>query len=277
MQHMSRRDWLISALAAGVGSAFSSCMTATPPRDIEGFFTSFSDDWVRDDPDLATGTRYFTGAEQDALDRRLTPVTPEWRRARVTRAHAGLAELRSFARSTLTETQRVAADVMEWSLDSLVRGESYRDFEFPLQQMNGVNVNLVESFTVRRAINSERDAENYVAALAMVGRTLDDATAEAQRLAAKRVIPPDFILDATIRQMQIFIASPPGENPFVSTMVDKMNAVARSAMAKRAAACRGLRKRAWPTPGPDCTVLFPPSRFARAGIAARLIRTFPRL
>ena len=36
---------------------------------------NFAADWVRADPSSATVTQYFSGAEQDALDRQLTPIT----------------------------------------------------------------------------------------------------------------------------------------------------------------------------------------------------------
>ena len=36
---------------------------------LENFFSDFSADWVRHDPSLATATRYFTGDEQNRLER----------------------------------------------------------------------------------------------------------------------------------------------------------------------------------------------------------------
>ena len=48
---------------------------------------------MRLDPNRAASTRYFTGEEQAALERRLTPETRAWRHARVELAKKGLAEL----------------------------------------------------------------------------------------------------------------------------------------------------------------------------------------
>jgi hypothetical protein len=43
---------------------------AAPARsNIGDFFRDFTTEWVRNDPDLATRTRYFAGEEQDRLER----------------------------------------------------------------------------------------------------------------------------------------------------------------------------------------------------------------
>ena len=49
-------------------------------RTIDDFFRDFTDEWVRGNPSLATSARYFTGEEQDRLERQLTPETRAYRR-----------------------------------------------------------------------------------------------------------------------------------------------------------------------------------------------------
>ena len=225
---MTRRELLAAGLALGVTPIATSLRAGAPQqgaRTIADFFREFTDDWVRHDPELATATRYFSGAEQDRLERQLTPRTLDWRRDRIRRARQGLAALRAFDRARLTDAQRIAADVMDWQLDMRVREEPFLDYSFPLQQMNGVNVELVETLTVRHPLLSDRDAENYLAALREVAARMDEATAEARRLEARTIIPPRFILAATIRQMQSFAGMAPAQNPFVTAFADRLSTV----------------------------------------------------
>ena len=225
---MTRRELLAAGLALGVTPIATSLRAGAPQqgaRTIADFFRQFTDDWVRHDPELATATRYFSGAEQDRLERQLTPRTLDWRRDRIRRARQGLAALRTFDRARLTDAQRIAADVMDWQLDMRVREEPFLDYSFPLQQMNGVNVELVETLTVRHPLLSDRDAENYLAALREVAARMDEATAEARRLEARTIIPPRFILAATIRQMQSFAGMAPAQNPFVTAFADRLSTV----------------------------------------------------
>src|ERR1041385_5090612 len=106
MDAWTRREVLATGVALSVTSMAKSLrldVQAQATRSIADFFREFTDDWVRHDPDLATATRYFSGAEQDALERQLTPRTHDWYIDRVRRASDGLAELRRFDRTILTD------------------------------------------------------------------------------------------------------------------------------------------------------------------------------
>src|SRR6266705_2923705 len=102
---------LLSITAATVVLATS---VAGPQPALGDFFRDFTAEWVRGNPNLATSSRYFTGLEQDRLERQLTPVTAVWRRDRIRLARKGLTELRKFDRSHMTETERVSAELMDW-------------------------------------------------------------------------------------------------------------------------------------------------------------------
>src|SRR5688500_4566206 len=142
-----------------LGLAVAAFVTAQAQQQtIDQFFSSFSDEWMRGNPNGATQSRYFSGEEQDRMERQLTPLSAEYRRERVRLAQRGLAELKKFDRSRLTETQRVSAELMDWQLDTLVRGEAFEDYSFPLEQFGGANVGLVNTLTVSHPLRTEKDA-----------------------------------------------------------------------------------------------------------------------
>ena len=228
---LTRRDACIAML--GAGAASKAAFAQTSPRSIDDFFRDFTADWIRIDPSLATSLRYFTGEEQDRLERQLTPLTVASARQRLQVASRGLADLRKFDQTGMTDTQRVSAEVMKWQLEMTVAEEPYWDYSFPLEQMNGWNVSAVEWFTVARPLSKPRDAENYVAALGQVSARMQEAISESRRLAKKNVIPPRFILEATIRQIQSFVDPSPGQNPFVTAFAGKMAAVKAISDAQR--------------------------------------------
>jgi len=189
MIRYTRRDLMTGIAGGAVVAAMSAraqvaATAPNAPNSIDDFFRDFTAEWVRHDPNLATGARYFTGAEQDRLERQLTPQTMEWRKDRVQRARKGIAELRKFNRASFTESQKLSAELMEWQLNEYVLEEPFFDYNFPLEQMNGANVGLVETLTVRHPLLTERDAENYVAVLGQVRAAMEDAIAEARRLEA---------------------------------------------------------------------------------------------
>jgi uncharacterized protein (DUF885 family) len=211
----------------------STLLPAQQQRSIDDFFRDFTAGWVRGNPDQAAGTRYFTGEEQRRLERQLTPVTAAYQGTRTALARKGLAELRLFDRARMTDPQRVSADVMQWQLDTIVQGEPYGDYFFPLEQFGGVNIGLINALTVSHPLITEPDGDDYIARLGLVGTRMNDAIDEARRIAAKGLIPPRFILRATISQMQQFTATPPGQNPFVTAFASRMEASREISSAKR--------------------------------------------
>ena len=194
-------------------------------RTVGAFFDDFSAEWMRRRPSQSTASRYFSGAEQDRLDRQLTPETLEWRRETVAQARRGLQELARFDRSRMTEAERVSVEVMQWQLQIIVDGEPFSDYDFPLDQFDGANVRIPNLMTVVHPVRTEGDARNYVARLREVDDRMAEASEEAARLAAQGIRPPRFILRSTISQMQQFVGSPAGQNPLIATFVERMNGV----------------------------------------------------
>src|SRR5918999_1686872 len=141
---ISLRYVLVLAVAT---LAASPAARAQQAPSIDRFFEDFTAEWVRRDPDLATATRYFSGAEQDQLEQQLTPNTRAWQLERIRLAQRGLRDLGKYDIAKLSEAQRVSAALMRWQLESVVQGEQYMDYRYPLDQRGGPKVQLVESLT----------------------------------------------------------------------------------------------------------------------------------
>jgi uncharacterized protein (DUF885 family) len=190
---------------------------------VDAFFSSFTGQWMAMNPNAAISSRYFTGEKQDALEGQMTPLTREWRQRRATLARRGLAALKKIKNDELTPVQRVSADLMRWQLAVVADGEKFDDFTFPLEQFAGANIDLPNALTVVHPLNTEKDALNYVKRLGQVGTRMDEAIAEASRLAGKGMVPPRFIIRATITQMQQFISTPAAGNPLVTSFTERMS------------------------------------------------------
>ena len=213
--------WLLLCVCAVAWPA----VAPAQERDLGRFFDDFTAEWVRRDPDLATATRFFSGAEQDRMEQQLTPNTRAWALERIALARRGLRDLDKFDTAKLDESQRLSAQLMHWMLDSVVRSEQYMDYRFPLDQFGGANVQLVETLTLRHPLATEKDASNYVMRLTQVGQRMDESLVEAKRLAAAGMIPPAFIIKTTLASMRTFRDVPAEQNALVTVLAQKMGAI----------------------------------------------------
>ncbi|MGC4027313.1 MAG: DUF885 domain-containing protein [Steroidobacteraceae bacterium] len=222
---------MLPLMLAGAGLAPAA---DAQPSSIDAFFKDFTDAWVRRNPNLAISSAYFTGKEQDRLSRELTPLTRQRQLDNIRIARAGLEQLGTFDPNAMTPAQRTSADVMRWQLQSIIDNEPYLDYDFPLQQFSGANVNLPNALVVTHPVKTPRDAENYIARLKQVDDRMHEATATSRRQAAAGILPPRFILEATIRQMQQFIEPEPAGNPLAAEFDRKLADVSDLAPARRA-------------------------------------------
>ena len=228
---MTRRSaWAVGLVALLLVSVSSSAKSAS----IDDFFREFTDEWMRANPTLATTNRYFTGAEQDRLDRQVTSPSLAAKRARIALARRALATLATYPRQTLTPEQRLSADLMQWQLQMLVDREPYLDYSYPLDQFEGANVGLVWGLTQFHPLATRRDVENYLAALAEVAPLMDQVVADARTLEQRGVVPPRFILEATIAQLDRFIDGGAAKNTFVTVLDQKMQSIEALSAAERA-------------------------------------------
>ena len=193
---------------------------------IDAFFTAVTDRWVESNPDQAISTGYFSGTKQNALERQLTPRTRDYELQRNAMAREVLTGLAAQDFSQATPTQRFAGELLKWQLDTLLTAEPFLDYiGLPLNQFDGANVGLPNALTVVHPVQDAQDADTYVARLKLVDDRLREAIADSAGRAQRGVVMPAFILRTTIAQMQQFIAPAPTDNPLVTTLAAKTEAL----------------------------------------------------
>ncbi len=222
------------ALAPWLGA----CATTTPPgaqptapagEQDEAFLTwseGFAEDWVRLSPQRATTTQYFRGAEQAALERELTPITPEQRARTLALARSGLQALDGFTPARLSAGTAAAVATLRWSLQRNLDDAPFEDHRFVFSQTRGPQVQLVNFLTVSHPLRRADDVDSYLARLAQVGTRLDEALTRAEAAANRGLLPPRFIAERARGQVAAFLAHSPTSNPFIASLAQRTEGLA---------------------------------------------------
>ncbi len=213
-----------TAASAPAASGSAAVETAT----FNTWADAFAADWVRPSPERATYSQYFEGAEQAALERRLTPRTSAQRNAQRTLARRGLARLARFDIRQLTPAERVDLATLRWSLQQSVAGAPFEDHNFVFNQLNGPQVSLVSFLSQTHPMRNAADAAAFQARLEQVPLRLDEAIVRARVAAAKGLLPPRFILERAQTQVENFLQPAVADNVLVA------------ALARRSALIEGL-------------------------------------
>lgn len=173
---------------------------------------------MRLNPQTATSTQYFSGAEQAALDRQLTPLTLAQREKQVALARVGVARLDAFLAGQLSEDQRTSASVMRWSLANTIASAPFEDYSFIFNQFGGVQVGLVNFMTNTHPLRNAADVDSYLARLDQMSTRIDEALERAKSATARGLIPPRFILERAQYQVDTFLEPDAAHNVLVTAL-----------------------------------------------------------
>jgi len=226
-----RRHLLRLALALGLASplalhAPAAWAQAKAVPAFDAWSESFAADWVRLSAERATMTQYFSGAEQAALERQLTPLTPERRASQGRLAREGLARLATFDTAELTPEQRTSAAILRWSLRREVQDEPFRDHNFLFNQLGGPHVRLVSFMTEQHPLRQPADVAAYLERLAQVDQRLDEGLARARAAVARGLLPPRFIAERARTQVQAVLAPAAAQSEFVTALARRSETMA---------------------------------------------------
>ncbi|HEX5688309.1 MAG TPA: DUF885 domain-containing protein [Ideonella sp.] len=232
-----RHALALTAGAAWAGLGSGCAMFAAPaPQDFDTWADGFAADWVRLSPERATFTQYFDGAEQAALDSRLTPQTHAHRAQVRNTARAGLARLARYDFGRLTPDQRTGAVTMRWSLQRTLDAEPFEDHNFLFNQFGGLQIRLVSLFNEAQPLRRPADVGPFVERLAQVDLRIDQAIERVRDAAVRGLLPPRFILERSRTQVQDFLAPPADKNLFVEALARRSAQVEGLAPADRTTA-----------------------------------------
>ena len=106
------------------------------------FVSTLTEEWTRADPIQSSAFQYFSGAEQDALDRELnskdfqydTPLSAVARARRVKMAQEGMANLKTFSAPDLSSVQRISQATLAWALNDAIRKDAVTDQRFVFER-----------------------------------------------------------------------------------------------------------------------------------------------
>jgi uncharacterized protein (DUF885 family) len=142
-----------------------------------------------------------------------------------------VADLKTIDASKLTGMDAVnLATVLYDSETTLIGYDKYRFGNlgsanpYQISQLGGSYRDVPDFLDTMHTIETEADAEAYLARLEQFATLLDLETGLVTEDFAKGVVPPDFVIERTLTQMNAGIASAAGENGLVTSLTRRAEA-----------------------------------------------------
>lgn len=198
-----------TALAVLPGCARS--LASTPAQSPDALLDGVAWNLLRHEPERATALGVDTG-EHAALRGRLRDVSPAGQAAYAATLRADLARVRAALPAVTDADARTSLEVVESAYANALEGfaqpygdvavGSWRNTPYVVIQNVGGYIDLTRFLDADHPIRDSADAEAYVSRLQAIPAYLDGELERVRDAAAKGLVPPDFLLDKAIPQME---------------------------------------------------------------------------
>ena len=220
---IDRRHLIATTAAAGLLPA--AALAATPEAaKLNALLDDLMQRNLRRSPEGATGLGLDTGAlagEKALLDDRSLAASARDKAENFKRQK----ELAAIDRRKLTGMDAVNYDTIKFVQD--VQAEADRQFNYGgsgsgapyvVSQLTGSYLGVPDFLDTQHSIATKEDAEAYLSRMSGFAKALDQETEQVRHDAGLGVIPPDFVLTTTLKQMKSFADTPADKATLVESV-----------------------------------------------------------
>lgn len=222
---MERRQFLASTGALGIWTLARPAM-AFAAGDADAALGALFDRIFRDTLALSPESVSSLGMDKGewvGMKSLLDDRTQASVAASVAQTQGALADLAKVDRAALSAANRLNLDVVNYQLNSRLDSPRLKvdsvQRPYRLYQQGGAYFSLPDFLDSRHTIETAADAQAYLARLALVGKALDEDSAEQKAQAARGLVAPGWSLDLTLGQLQKLRAVAAGDNTMVASLV----------------------------------------------------------
>ena len=130
----------------------------------------------------------------------------------------------SYKDESLSKQQKITKKIAVFDLNNFIKEQEEFPFHnYPLNQIGGIHLNLVEFMTDVHPIRNKKEAEAYIERLDLFD---DSFKATLEILNEQRevgIFPPEFVFGHVIRQLEEFLNFTKEQNPLRSVYIRKIN------------------------------------------------------
>lgn len=178
-----------------------------------------------DSPELLTYLGAIDNTPLDFHSGKLADYTKEEEERSIAKLRNAREGLDDYGPDGLSGQELLTWKIAAWFFDDQLRQAELRYSGYRVNQISGVTVNMPQFLTDTHVIKNEKSVRRYLSRLAEFGRVLRETHERVTDDRANGVIPPDFVIEKALVGMNKFIEGGAAENPLVTTLGPKLEAL----------------------------------------------------
>ncbi len=128
------------------------------------------------------------------------------------RAKKNLADLHAYPIEKQNASQRLSTHILDWFISRELEGEKYQWHNYPVNQLFGVQNEFPSFMASQHRLLAPRDCDYYLQRLGAVGTKFDQLLESLRLREQKQILPPRFVVEKVLTEMNGFVAQPAAEN-----------------------------------------------------------------
>ena len=215
-------NWLLSVVVA---ASFAMAVVAQAPNEDstgarrERLKSALQEEWEHT---MRAYPEFATAVGDNRYNDRLGDNSEEFYAAEVEHARRALQTFKLIDTAGFPEQERLSRDLMIRSLREQIEGAQFKDWEMPVDQMNGLQVGMA-SLPSGTTFRTAKDYRDYVSRLRQIPRVFEQATQNMQAGMRDHLMQPRYLLEKATLQAQDIAGKPVEKSPFTQP-VDKFPA-----------------------------------------------------
>ena len=236
--------WLASSLLTLVvaAAALAAHTWYAKPLSIDWFYTRAFLRYGLDNPELLTQIRLLEPFGFHGHNAKLADGSIAHQNEEFARLENDYATFHRYDASRYSGQDHLSYEIFDYYVGMAVRGKPWRFHDYPVNQLFGIQSELPNLMTQVQQVNDATDAEDYIARLGQFPRRLDQVIESVRFRESKGILPPKFVVEKVIAQIDDFVATGAERNVLVVSFKeklgriapDRMSAVTREELAARA-------------------------------------------
>ena len=235
---LTRRDFALTAALAAMLPAWERAQADVPQSPLDKLFAQFVDEMLQHVPERATSLGLDVGARADLRGKLHEESLAAIAQDKKDTARR-LAQLQAVDRAKLTGLDVSSYDTVMFTLQ--VDDEAGRLFDYGigsarspyvLSQLTGAYQSVPDFLDTQHPLKTPTDAEDYLARIGAFARLMDQELDVFRHDASLGVVPPDFVIDKTLAQMDTLLSAAPESSVFVTSMTRRAAAASLPAQAR---------------------------------------------
>ncbi len=203
------------------------------PWSLNLFYEKVFAQTVFNEPELLSALGFAEQFGFTSHNGKLDDASPAHQQARIDRWKKALQQLHAYPLEKQTASQKLSTRVLDWWVTDQIDGEKWQWHNYPVNQLAGVQNQLPSFMANTHRLFSAKDCDYYLMRLAAFPTKFDQLLAGLKVREEKGIIPPRFVVDKVLTEMNGFVNQPATENVLATSFRTRAAKISKLSQAQR--------------------------------------------